>query len=82
LRLAGQPELSIDLCVRLDGEGGGTWERMVGSSPGWPVAISGPAWAWITWAPRREPAHTSGLHLAHGSDNVTSLVMRTARSFA
>lgn len=82
LRLADAPSASVDLRVRLDGVGGGVWDRQIGQPPAHPVSIGGPAWAWVTWASRRDPAQMSSQHLTYASDDMTSLVMRTARSFA
>lgn len=82
LRLAGVPSPSIDLRVRLTGTAGGTWNRTIGGPPRSPVSISGPAWAWTTWASQRAPAREGSGHLTSGSDDLSSLVVRTARAFA
>ncbi len=82
LRLANAGSDSCNLHVRLDGVAGGSWNRMIGLPPARPVSISGPAWAWVTWASRRVPAQASAKHLSYASDDLASLVVETARSFA
>jgi uncharacterized protein (TIGR03084 family) len=66
----------------LSGPGGGSWTRDLVADPVETISVSGPSWAWITWASRRHPGKSSRDALTVTPNRGGEDVLASARCYA